>query len=281
MNDFPLIFFTVFVQCGIGMVLFATAHILCPKSTDASCSINAVYVSANATPDSPCIIPKLWRGAAIISGIGLVASFMHLGVPMAAPSALKSIGTSWLSNEVLFASAFLALTIVASLMVGKCDTRKMRPIAMLASLAGILTVIAQGIVYAPEAMPAIANAFPLALFVLSTVVMGSGIMAARLKAECHSVHGSYHIALWCLVVLLLIVPCVWTSGSEVMQQTAMSWGSSPVFWLGMIALIVAPILVCAKKMTLSLTLALLGIMLTRYVFFANTVHVGSMLGLPQ
>ncbi len=56
-----LTFFSVFLQCGVGMVLFATAHILCPNASGASCGVHT-WVEKKTTESTCPIAVRLFIG---------------------------------------------------------------------------------------------------------------------------------------------------------------------------------------------------------------------------
>ncbi len=255
-SDFPLVLFTLLVQCGIGLSFVGVCHSMRGKSTD---------------------FLGLWYIAALLTAFGLVSSLFHLTKMFAAYTALKHLGVSWLSNEALFVGLFFCGTLATALAIRK-GAQSEKILALITAILGIASLIAQGLTYAPEAMPAINNAFPLALFVLTSLIAGAGITRVFIKESCDCLHGTYVTALWVFMALLFVVPCVWASGSETMRLTAVAWSGSLLFWVSGVCLLAARLLV--KKVILSLILALLGLFLSRMVFFAYTVHTGTLLGFP-
>jgi DMSO reductase anchor subunit len=72
----------------------------------------AVDVAARLDPSSPDATAFLVAGSGLsllLSGLGLVASFFHLGHPERAWRAMAGWRTSWLSREVILLPAFMAM----------------------------------------------------------------------------------------------------------------------------------------------------------------------------
>ncbi|WP_042347341.1 dimethyl sulfoxide reductase anchor subunit family protein [Bacillus massiliigorillae] len=66
---------------------------------------------------------------AVVSVIGLIASFFHLGKPIHALNAVRGFGSSWMSNEIVVTGLFIALAcITAGLALVQ---KKINPVLML------------------------------------------------------------------------------------------------------------------------------------------------------
>ncbi len=257
-SDFPLIIFTVFMQGAIGLSFFAAIASLRNREEAA--------------------LPRLWACVTVFAALGLGASLLHLEKVMVAHTALNNLGVSWLSNEILVVSIFFgcaAVTMILSFM----KSRGQGCLGSIAALAGLASIVVQGLAYAPEAMPAINNSFPMAMFLVTSLVMGAGLSGLMIADGRDCLLSSFRTATWVLLALLLVVPCVWASGSEVMRLTAAAWGASLLFWGACICLLLAAVL-AKRAAAFSVLLAIVGIFLSRVVFFVNTVHTGSNMGMP-
>ena len=165
--EFPLVFFTVLPQLGIGLAL----------------------VGAWKTCFGGAALPRrFWLTALAATLAGLVASLFHLGDPLRAATALNGLGHSWLSREGLVFGLFVLLLLFAVL----------RPGRALPALLGLAALVVQDFTYAPVSMPAISNGFPLLLFVLTALALGMSFGAAGV--------GPQRMVLCLLLVVLLIVP---------------------------------------------------------------------------
>lgn len=245
--EFPLVFFTVLTQLGIGLAL----------------------VGAWKTCFGGSLITRrFWLTALAATLAGLVASLFHLGDPLRAATALNGLGHSWLSREGLVFGLFVLLLLLAALRPGRAAA------ALPAALAGLAALVVQGFTYAPVSMPAISNGFPLLLFVLTALALGMSFGAAAA--------GPQRLTLSLLLVVLLIVPCLWASGSAIMQDTAALWRQSAGFWAGLVLTAAALVLslVCRQGTRAQGVLLLCGALLVRVAFFSATVHTATRLGMP-
>lgn len=256
--ELPLVLFTVLSQAAVGMVLMSAVRGF------------AGHNAGNAR--------KEWALISGLMGFGIAASLFHLGHPLEAYRALAHLEKAWLSREVLAAGIFLALAAGAAVTDGGKGALLWGALA-----AGLATVVASGMTYAPPAFPALNNALPTVFFLISAVVLGAGFSAwfagpgsqellARICAT----------ALVTGLVVRLAVPCVWLSGGEVMRQSGLAWLGSPLYWAG-IAVMVACLTVLWKNRTIPAwlpVLALLGELAGRAAFFADTVHTAMNIGSP-
>ena len=261
--EFPLVIFTVLTQFAVGLALFAVfKHAGCCTSSARACQEDTVAKSTT------------WKYVFLLSCAGLVASFFHLGQPLRAIEALGAFAASWLSREVLFLAIFTLLALVNIFRQNCC-------LVVLTAVCGVAGLVAQGMTYAPISMPAVANGVPMLIFLLSALALGA---AAGQVKQSRDLGTAFRMACAALVAVLLIAPCIWTSGGgSVMRDSAMLWMHSWMFWLGL-GLIVAALVaslrsgVAAAAPTLGLVLC--GVVLTRIVFFSGTVHTAVNLGMP-
>ena len=121
---------------------------------------------------------------------------------------------------------------------------------------------------------ALAAIFALLLFVLTALALGMSFGAAAA--------GPQRLTLSLLLVVLLIVPCLWASGSAVMQDTAALWRQSAGFWAGLVLTAAALVLSLVRRQGTRAqgVLLLCGALLVRVAFFSATVHTASRLGMP-
>ena len=101
MRNWSLVFFTLFTQSAVGLVWV---------------NVLSRWFAGN-TPGDISRIPLI--AALLVSGFGLLMALGHLSKPRLAPHALRNIGISWLSREVLLVQTFMgavALLILMSLL---------------------------------------------------------------------------------------------------------------------------------------------------------------------
>ncbi len=254
--ELPLVLFTVLSQAAVGMVLMSAVRGV------------AGHGSGSARNE--------WMLVAGLMGLGIAASLFHLGHPLEAYRALAHLEKAWLSREVLAAGAFLALAAGAAAVGGGRGALLWGAVA-----AGLATVLASGMTYAPPAFPALNNALPTVFFLISAVVLGAGF------ASWFAGPGSQELlaricatALVTGLVVRLAVPCVWLSGGEVMRLSGLAWLGSPLYWAS-IAVLAACLGVLWKNRTIPVwlpILALLGELAGRAAFFAETVHTAVNIG---
>ncbi|WP_319581892.1 DmsC/YnfH family molybdoenzyme membrane anchor subunit [uncultured Pseudodesulfovibrio sp.] len=257
--ELPLVLFTTFSQAAIGLTV-----------------MRVVRTTADGTADNDA--RREWGLIAGLMIFAMLGSLFHLGHPLAAPTALKHLGTAWLSREVLFAGLFTAVTVLAVLMAGVTG----RPLlAWIGTLLGLGVIVSAGMTYAPPALPALNNALPFTFFLISAVILGAGFGSwfadggrAALMARI------FTTALVVGLVLNLAAPCVWLSGSTVMRMTGEAWLGSGFYWAHV--LILAGCLgVVWKTMVIPVwlpVLALLGELAGRAGFFADTIHTAANMG---
>lgn len=254
--EFPLVFFTVLTQLGAGASMFLCWHVF-----------------TNSDPDNMPAIKQGWICITVISCIGVIASFFHLGHPFAAYKALYNLGASWLSWEGLAFACFCLLAFINIFCRSKF-------LSLITALLGAFGLFAQGMTYSPPSIPALNNLMPMAIFWLSALAMGSCAMAAHLGYSNERLIRLFMLA---LLVILLAGPAIWISGTPTMRESSALWASSFWFWAGIVlvgAAFAATWLHPKKNPKLQMICLLCGIICTRMVFFADTAHTAANLGLP-
>ncbi|EGB16304.1 hypothetical protein DND132_3101 [Pseudodesulfovibrio mercurii] len=259
--EIPLVLFTVFSQAAIGLTL-----------------MRVVRTTADGDGAESGDARSEWRLIAGLMILGMFGSLFHLGHPLSAPTALKHLGTAWLSREVLFAGLFTGVTVLAVLLAGKAG----RPVlAWLGTLLGLGVIVSAGMTYAPPALPALNNALPFSFFLTSAVILGSGFGSWFAGSErAPLMTRIFTTALVVGLVLNLVAPCVWLSGGAVMRMTAQAWLGSGFYWAH-VAVLIACLGVVWKFRTIPAglpLLALLGELAGRAGFFADTIHAAANMG---
>ncbi|MFN2275637.1 MAG: dimethyl sulfoxide reductase anchor subunit family protein [Anaerolineales bacterium] len=118
-----------------------------------------------------------------ILGVGMLASLIHLGSPLRAFRAVSNFGSSWLSREITFASAFFVIGSIYSLMQwarwGSSGLRNV--LAIIAGLLGLSMVYSMSRIYMIPTEPAWNSfetlvSFFTAAFLLGIFLTGSGLV---------------------------------------------------------------------------------------------------------
>lgn len=256
--ELSLVIFTVLSQVAIGMIFMrAFGTVSGPDEGNAKSE---------------------WRMVAGLMVVGMIASLFHLGHPAGSVNAIAHLSKAWLSREVLFAGAFAALAVLAAVMTDK-DGKPL--FAWLGLILGLGLIFSAGMTYAPPALPAVNNALPALFFLISAVMLGAGFgswfagegrqpLLARVFTSATVVG----------LVLYLAAPCIWLSGSTVMRMTGEAWLSSGFYWVH-IGVLAASLAVIWKTRTIPVwlpVLALLGELVGRVGFFADTIHTAANMG---
>lgn len=98
MHEWSLLLFTVCLQGAIGIMFFITLF------------QNKLKALSTETIAQVLRLPLIVT--AVLSFVGLIASFTHLGKPTRAINTLFGFGRSWMSNEIVVTSAFIGLVFV-------------------------------------------------------------------------------------------------------------------------------------------------------------------------
>ncbi|MBV5097429.1 dimethyl sulfoxide reductase anchor subunit family protein [Tenebrionicola larvae] len=122
---------SVLVQGSVSLTLFLT--------------LNAR--SAKRDPQVKSQLLPVMLAACIAGGLGLIASTLHLGYPLNAFNALRHVASSWLSREIVFASLYLAVLGLCTLimLVKKQLVSILLPVA---ALLGLIDVWCMSAIYA-------------------------------------------------------------------------------------------------------------------------------------
>ncbi|KUO60032.1 MAG: DMSO reductase [Gracilibacter sp. BRH_c7a] len=154
MKEIALVLFTICIQASIGIMVFAAVAKLLNKES----SFKSAIITA--------------AGLAIV---GLLASFMHLGRPLSAINALSQFGSSWLSLEIWFTSAFTGLTaLVALLIYVKPSTKSaINALIPIAAVIGLANVFVMASIYNFTSVPAWQHSSIFMEFYAAAISMGA------------------------------------------------------------------------------------------------------------
>ncbi len=172
-NEWPLIFFTLFSQISVGMV------------------VCVMILAASFRKRSLRAITALHKAILLTSlafmGVALLISFLHLTQPLHAMHALDGIKTSWLSREILLASVFLCLLAASylslhfRLLIGKHHLM----LLSVTALAGLLLIYTMVRLYMLPTIPAWDHASTPVSFFNTALLAGSATTLAITAFNFH------------------------------------------------------------------------------------------------
>lgn len=280
--ELPLVFFTTLSQLAVGMVLiYGLCAIAAPAAASARPQwlnapwLKAPWLNALGLPWHPATaIP--WLAAAAILGLALLASMAHVSYPLESVRTLAALSTSWLSREILVFGLLMALMGLTGLL-GAC-----RWLVAVSAVVGLLALFVQSEVYSPPSYPAIGNGVTFIVFIVTAVSLGTSGAAWFAPAERQPLLRAVLAGSLCAaLVLFLAAPCIWSSGSSVMRQTAEAYFASPLYWTHIVLGLALPLVVVLAVRRIPgwlPLLILLGALAGRIVFCVDTVNSATSIG---
>jgi len=133
MHEWPLIIFTLLIQSSVGITLFTTLILISGADKLSAREKHRLALPAMLT-------------AFIAGALGLIASTAHLGYPLNALHALSHFSSSWLSREIVFASAYLAALGLATL-IALLTKRVTALLMVIAVAAGAVDIFCMSAIY--------------------------------------------------------------------------------------------------------------------------------------
>lgn len=233
--------------------------------------------------------------------VALICSIFHLGTPLGAYRAILNLRTSWLSREIVTASAFLFLWLASYLSYKTGKDRNM--LAVVTMVMGLLLVFTMASIYSHSVRPAWTNINTFIAFYGTTFSLGSlgaisFISYQAVKADLSAQVVAVLRKISLVTIVAVLVPLVYfpfyvTSLAAASQVGALSaqilLGDYRILiGVRVVTLLVAVILaVCSlRKQTnkisinwiyLAFSLAVVGEFLGRYAFYGSGVSI--MIGL--
>ena len=167
-NEWPLVFFTILAQAGAGMVVVLLVVTLLFRN--------------QGIASSDDIRKGIILMAAVLTGLALLTSFLHLGRPAHAVYAASGFGTSWLSREIVMASiyfALLAATWTVSRYTDNAQTLFPGWLFLLAA-AGLFTIYTMIRLYMLPTIPVWNNASTPVAFLNTALLLGPALFLAAI-----------------------------------------------------------------------------------------------------
>lgn len=187
MHEWPLLIFTLLLQGAVGVTLFLSLKLFREGAADdqPKRQLLSVFVIC------------------VLAGCGLLASVFHLGYPLNAFNALRHIGSSWLSREIVFASLFLAsagLGLVALFF----KSGFWKGLMALALLLGLIDVFCMGKIYMHSSVVTWMHVNTLVMFYGSVIIVGAAITSILLPLRGTSVLRGLAVAVVAAVLMRMM-----------------------------------------------------------------------------
>jgi anaerobic dimethyl sulfoxide reductase subunit C len=172
-HEWALIAFTILTEMSVGSFLvLGLVHYFVAKK--------AGMEEADRMSD------RILIAIIIALGLGMLASFFHLGNPLNAPKAVSNIATSSLSREILSGVTFAVIALIFVVMqwfkVGSAALRNV--IALIVAAVGVALIYFQSHTYMVENQPAWNTLATPITFYVTTLLLGVLAVGAALVANC-------------------------------------------------------------------------------------------------
>ncbi|SUC00938.1 anaerobic dimethyl sulfoxide reductase chain C [Proteus vulgaris] len=251
MNEWPLVTFTLFVQCSVGVTLFSALYF---------CWLEKEIGNQRAT----IAMRPVLLTATILGCIGLLASTLHMGYPWNAFHALRHISSSWLSREIIFAAVYLGALCLYTLVI-LIKGRMNKTLLAVIGLFGIFDIICMASLYYNTSMLTWMHINTYFMFIGALFSTGAAIAllitALRVKAFVNS-ELAKRIVISALVVIFLAVTLRMAE-----QPFYLEWMSSVISTNDVITFPHTPIIAYNETFGLRISawiLSILGILMMGY-----------------
>lgn len=161
MHEWSLLIFTYCLQIAIGAV---TIYSLLKVS----------LFKGNAFVNEKIFFSTL----SALSIVGLIGSFTHLGTPTNAINAIRNFATSWMSREIIFASAFIGGIVLITVLFYINKTKFQNVLMLATSLVGLVLVFTMGKIYDSSLVSGWSGVSTFAAFYATTIILGSCLVLA-------------------------------------------------------------------------------------------------------
>lgn len=186
LKEWPLVAFTIAGQMAVGVfcfLLFPLLLLLSPGTSWSEAARHTVLI--------------VWGGTFGFIAIAAALSLFHLHHPFRAHHTLANLRSSWLSREIFFELAFMALVALAFVLVWTGHTRGLflRAVMSASALAGIMFLVSMSKLYMLKSLPPWNSAYTGISFFMSAATLGT-MATAWVTGSPPGNPGSYFSALW-------------------------------------------------------------------------------------
>lgn len=172
-GELPLVVYTVLLQMAVGAFITIEA-------------IKFFSRKKSWSRDSDAATNGTVYALLVVAVVGLLASFLHLKVPMHAPFALANAGVSWMSREIWATLVFVGLLAIYSIVLFRKAKSKAvkRAFAVATALAGLVLVCCMSYAYMMPAYPAWNSVTTVFSFYATTFLLGAVFAVAAIAVSC-------------------------------------------------------------------------------------------------
>lgn len=164
-NDWPLVFFTLFSQISVGILISGLLLWTWTKSSE--------------VPSLEALKKILLISALAFMTVALILSFMHLASPTKALFAMSHASSSWLSREIILASVYLLSLLLSftSLQLNFPHHKLFDQLFLASLILGVILIWVMAKVYMLPTVPLWNTpATPVAFFASSLILGGMSVM---------------------------------------------------------------------------------------------------------
>lgn len=264
-NEMPLVVFTVLSQLAIGLLITS-------------------QLAGDATGNNK---KRIYTWILGITAISMLVALMHLGDPFGAYRAIVNVGSSWLSRENIFLGAFLFCIAILFLKVRQDAAANVTYLGWFGALLGLGAIISTVNIYYLSSIPAWMSVYTYIAFLSAMLILGNSLLPMFLDFNQNKSSRVIKIIVFCNVLLFVVqlayfVPYLGYLNAEaslsadyIMDHMGMWLFGQSLLLLGILGTGYA-----AKKhistqrsanvwLASGFTLAILGITIGRYLFYAS------------
>ncbi|MFA5537520.1 MAG: DmsC/YnfH family molybdoenzyme membrane anchor subunit [Bacillota bacterium] len=263
MGAWSLVIFSVCLQAAIGLFIWA-------------------IVIKSRKPDLSHRGPAFW--ATILSGVAMLASLGHLGVPLKAVNSITQIGSSWLSREIIFAASFFVIALV-SYVLERVNPMMTKGFYWIGGVVGLAGVFSMSKIYMNTVIPAWATWYTMVDFFATALILGGILFLVLVKADRElAAEVSISVLTFALIYAALTplyLAALGAGGGAASASAALMAGEMQVLLLAKWLLILGGVLLTVVPlrkegrprayMTASLVTLSVGALVGRYLFYAAGV----------
>lgn len=263
MGEWALVIFSVCLQAAVGLFLWSV-------------------IVKTRKPDFGSPAPALW--ATVLTGVAMLASLGHLGVPLKAINSISQIGSSWLSREIILAGTFFVIALV-SYILEKTNPTMTKGFYWLGSLVGLVGIFSMSKIYMNTIIPAWETWYTMVDFFATTLILGGILFLVLAKAEKDLVSGVSIALLTFTLIYAALTPVYLASlgagGTAAAASASLMAGELQILLLVKWFLILGGVLLAIiplKKedklqgyITASFIILSVGMLVGRYLFYAAGV----------
>ena len=273
MKELPLILFTVLSQAAVGLV-----------------TILAVLETALGTDKAVALRPALrcvGRLVFPLAAVSVLASVWHLGAPLGAYRAVRNLGSSWLSREIILMSLFAVCTAAYShLWQWRPQAFQVRKtVGLVAAVVGAFAVYATGMVYQLASRPDWSHWSNLTAGFVTSLLIGAMAVACavgrRTDAPVQAKRYLAYIVLGAAALLLLGLAFYGPYLTGISGATTALLFGNPWFWLRLLAGVGLPVWVAGQMakgeqpgvvlVSLALVAVVAGELVGRALFYSSVL----------